>query len=72
MDEALPIASASGFDLDRDVVRARALEICHALHTATSSTQQDIARGRPTEARPRAAFETTIYDLNERKIQLRR
>jgi 2-dehydropantoate 2-reductase len=49
LDEALLVARASGFGLDRDAVRAKALEICHAAHDATSSTQQDIARGRPTE-----------------------
>jgi 2-dehydropantoate 2-reductase len=49
LDEALLVAHASGFDLDRDAVRARALDICHAAHDATSSTQQDLARGRPTE-----------------------
>jgi 2-dehydropantoate 2-reductase len=49
MDEALLVAHASGIELDRDTVRARALEICRAAHAATSSTQQDIARGRRTE-----------------------
>jgi len=49
MEEALLVARASGFELERDAVRARALEICRAAHAATSSTQQDLARGRPTE-----------------------
>jgi len=49
MDEALLVARASGFDLDAGEVRARALEICRAAHNATSSTQQDLTRGRPTE-----------------------
>lgn len=49
LSEALLVARASGFELDPDEVRARALEVCRAAHAATSSTQQDIARGRPTE-----------------------
>jgi 2-dehydropantoate 2-reductase len=49
LDEALLVARSSGFELDPDEVRARALEVCRAAHAATSSTQQDLARGRPTE-----------------------
>lgn len=49
LSEALLVARASGFELDPDEVRARALEVCRAARAATSSTQQDIARGRPTE-----------------------
>ncbi len=49
MEEALLVAQASGIALDRNAVLARAIEVCRAAHAATSSTQQDIARGRPTE-----------------------
>jgi 2-dehydropantoate 2-reductase len=49
LNEGLLVARASGFELDPDEVRSRALEVCRAAHAATSSTQQDLARGRPTE-----------------------
>ena len=47
--EAVAVARAEGHDLDRDEVIRRGLEVCHAVGSATSSTQQDIASGRPTE-----------------------
>jgi len=47
--EAVEVARAEGHDFERDVVVRRGLEVCRAVGSATSSTQQDIANGRPTE-----------------------
>ena len=47
--EAVAVARAEGHDLERDEVIRRGLEVCRAVGSATSSTQQDIANGRPTE-----------------------
>jgi len=47
--EAVAVARASGHDLDRDDVIGRGLEVCRSVAAATSSTEQDLARGRPTE-----------------------
>ncbi len=47
--EAFAVARAAGIELDEDAVAAGAATIYGALGQATSSTQQDIARGKPTE-----------------------
>jgi 2-dehydropantoate 2-reductase len=47
--EATAVAHASGIPLDKETVLQMGLEICRTVGAATSSTQQDIARGRRTE-----------------------
>jgi len=47
--EGVAVARKVGHDLELDEVIRRGLEVCHAVGAATSSTQQDMARGRPTE-----------------------
>ena len=47
--EGIAVARAAGHDFDQETMIARGLEVCRAVGAATSSTQQDIARGRPTE-----------------------
>ena len=47
--EGVVVARAAGHDLELDSVIERGLEVARAVAAATSSTQQDIARGRPTE-----------------------
>ena len=46
---AIDVARASGHDFDQQVIIRQGLEICRAVGQATSSTQQDVARQRPTE-----------------------
>lgn len=47
--EGVATARAAGHDLGVDEVIRRGLEVCRSVGAATSSTRQDIARGRPTE-----------------------
>ncbi len=47
--EAFRVARAAGIGLDEAAVTAEAATIYGAMGQATSSTQQDIARGKPTE-----------------------
>jgi 2-dehydropantoate 2-reductase len=47
--EAVAVAGAEGHAFDLEEVIAKGLEVCRSVGAATSSTQQDIARGRPTE-----------------------
>ncbi len=47
--EAVAVAVAEGHALEAEAVIQRGLEVCRAVGAATSSTQQDMARGRPTE-----------------------
>jgi 2-dehydropantoate 2-reductase len=47
--EGAAVARTEGHALDPDELVARSLAICRAVAGATSSTQQDLARGRPTE-----------------------
>ena len=47
--EGVAVARAAGHDFDQQTMIERGLEVCRAVGAATSSTQQDIARGRPTE-----------------------
>ena len=47
--EGIAVARAAGHDFDQEMMIERGLEVCRAVGAATSSTQQDIARGRPTE-----------------------
>ena len=47
--EGIAVARAAGHDFDLETMTARGLEVCRSVGAATSSTQQDIARGRPTE-----------------------
>jgi len=47
--EGVATARAAGHDLETPEVVERGLEVCRSVGAATSSTQQDIARGRPTE-----------------------
>lgn len=47
--EGVAVARASGFDLEEEKVIAGGLAVCRSVGAATSSTQQDVARGRPTE-----------------------
>ncbi|MHC4427960.1 MAG: ketopantoate reductase family protein [Planctomycetota bacterium] len=47
--EGVAVARAAGHDLEPDDVIRQGLEVCRAVGAATSSTQQAIARGRPTE-----------------------
>lgn len=48
-EEAVAVAAAEGHRFDLDEVIAKGLAICRSVGAATSSTQQDVARGRPTE-----------------------
>jgi 2-dehydropantoate 2-reductase len=47
--EAVAVARADGHDLDFDEVVERCRAVTHAVGAATSSTEQDLSRGRPTE-----------------------
>jgi len=47
--EAVKVAHADGYDLQLESVVEQGLAICRSVGPATSSTQQDVARGRPTE-----------------------
>ena len=47
--EAFAVARAAGIELDEEAVTAEAGTIYVSMSEATSSTQQDIARGKPTE-----------------------
>jgi ketopantoate reductase len=47
--EAVAVARADGHELSLDSVVEQGLAICRSVGAATSSTQQDVARGRPTE-----------------------
>lgn len=47
--EAVAVARAAGIGLDEEEVLRRGGEICRSVGQATSSTRQDVARGRPTE-----------------------
>lgn len=47
--EGVAAARSQGHDLEEDELVARGLAICRAVAAATSSTEQDVARGRPTE-----------------------
>jgi 2-dehydropantoate 2-reductase len=47
--EAVAVARALGHDLDLDATIAGGLEICKNVGAATSSTEQDLTAGRPTE-----------------------
>ena len=47
--EGVAVARASGHDFDQQVIIRRGLEICRAVGQATSSTQQDVARQKPSE-----------------------
>lgn len=47
--EAVAVGAAAGIELDEDAVTRKALEVMRGIGDATSSTQQDVARGRPTE-----------------------
>ena len=47
--EAFAVARAAGIELDEQAVTAEAGTIYVSMGEATSSTQQDIARGKPTE-----------------------
>ena len=47
--EGVAVANAEGHELDEDEVIRWGLEVCRGVGAATSSTQQDIARGRTTE-----------------------
>jgi 2-dehydropantoate 2-reductase len=47
--EAVAVAQADGYELQHEQVVARGLEVARSVGAATSSTQQDIARGRATE-----------------------
>jgi 2-dehydropantoate 2-reductase len=47
--EAVAVARADGADLDIEEVVELGNSIVHSIGSATSSTQQDIANGRPTE-----------------------
>ena len=47
--EGVAVARAAGHEFDQQTLIQRGLEVCRAVGAATSSTQQDIARGRPTE-----------------------
>lgn len=47
--EGVAVARAAGQDFDQRTIIQRGLEVCRSVGPATSSTQQDIARGRPTE-----------------------
>ena len=47
--EGVAVARAAGHEFDQQTMVQRGLEVCRAVGTATSSTQQDIARGRLTE-----------------------
>ena len=47
--EVAAVARASGIALDERELIRRTHETCHSVGPATSSTQQDIAHGRPTE-----------------------
>jgi len=49
LSEAVAVAGASGIELDEQAVMQTGLEVMRNVGDATSSTQQDIARGRPTE-----------------------
>lgn len=48
-EEAVAVARAEGHLFDLEDVIAKGIEICRSVGEATSSTQQDVARGRPTE-----------------------
>ena len=47
--EGVAVAQAAGHDFDLQTIIRQGLEICRTVGQATSSTQQDVARGRPTE-----------------------
>jgi 2-dehydropantoate 2-reductase len=47
--EGVAVARRAGHDLSLEEVERRGLEVCRAVGAATSSTEQDIARNRPTE-----------------------
>ncbi|HXI04245.1 MAG TPA: 2-dehydropantoate 2-reductase, partial [Candidatus Saccharimonadales bacterium] len=47
--EAAATARAEGHEFDRDELAETCREICLGIRDATSSTEQDVARGRPTE-----------------------
>ena len=47
--EGVAVARAAGHDLELESVIRRGFEVAQSVGAATSSTQQDIARGRPTE-----------------------
>ena len=47
--EGVAVARAAGHEFDLQTMIQQGLEVCRAVGAATSSTQQDIARGRPTE-----------------------
>ena len=47
--EGIAVARAAGHRFEQETILERGLEVCRAVGAATSSTQQDIARGRPTE-----------------------
>jgi len=47
--EGVAVARACGHDLDEADVIQKGVDVCRNVGEATSSTQQDIARGRPTE-----------------------
>lgn len=47
--EAVAVAHAAGIELDEAVVARQGLSVMRAVGDATSSTQQDLARGRRTE-----------------------
>lgn len=48
-DEAFAVAAASGIEVDRERVLAQAEQVLESVGNATSSTEQDLSRGRPTE-----------------------
>ena len=47
--EGVAVARAAGHEFDQHTMIQRGFEVCRAVGAATSSTQQDIARGRLTE-----------------------
>jgi 2-dehydropantoate 2-reductase len=47
--EAVAVARASGIDLDETETIRTGLAVCRSVGPATSSTEQDIRRQRPTE-----------------------
>ncbi|HKZ72575.1 MAG TPA: 2-dehydropantoate 2-reductase, partial [Steroidobacteraceae bacterium] len=49
VDEALAVAAASGVELPRTAVIQAVFELARAMPTATSSTAQDLERGKRTE-----------------------
>ncbi len=47
--EGVAVAGAAGHEFELDEIVQRGLGVVQAVGAATSSTEQDIARGRPTE-----------------------